>query len=67
VLVKLFNDRQVRVSPQLVDFLVARIERSLAQARAVVTALDARALALKRPLSRQLAAEILAEAIDNDP
>jgi chromosomal replication initiation ATPase DnaA len=55
------------VSPQLVDFLVARIERSLAQARAVVTALDARALALKRPLSRQLAAEILAEAIDNDP
>jgi chromosomal replication initiation ATPase DnaA len=67
VLVKLFNDRQVRVSPQLVDFLVSRIERSLAQARTVVTALDERALALKRPLSRQLAAEILAEAIDNDP
>jgi chromosomal replication initiation ATPase DnaA len=33
VLVKLFNDRQIRVSPQLIDFLLARIERSLAQAR----------------------------------
>ena len=66
VLVKLFSDRQIRVSPQLIDFLLARIERSLAQARAVVAALDARALALGRPVSRQLAAEILAEGIDKD-
>ncbi len=66
VLVKLFNDRQIRVSPQLIDFLLARIERSLAQARAVVAALDTRALALKRPVSRQLAAEILAEGIDKE-
>lgn len=66
VLVKLFADRQIRVSPQLVAFLVARMERSLAQAREVVAALDARALERKRPLSRQLAAEILAQGIDND-
>jgi chromosomal replication initiation ATPase DnaA len=66
VLVKLFNDRQIRVSPQLIDFLLARMERSLAQARAVVAALDSRALALRRPVSRQLAAEILAEGIDKD-
>jgi len=64
VLVKLFNDRQIRVAPPLIDFLLARMERSLAQARTVVAALDARALALKRPVSRQLAAEILAEGID---
>jgi len=66
VLVKLFSDRQIRVSPQLIDFLLARIERSLSQARAVVAALDARALALKRPISRQFAAEILAQGIDKD-
>lgn len=66
VLVKLFNDRQIQVSPQLIDFLLARIERSLAQARAVVAALDARALAAKRPVSRQLAAEILAEGLDKE-
>ncbi len=66
VLVKLFNDRQTRVSPQLIDFLLARIERSLAQARAVVAALDTRALAQKRPVSRQLAAEILSGGLDKD-
>jgi chromosomal replication initiation ATPase DnaA len=64
VLVKLFGDRQIRVSPQLIDFLLARMDRSLAQARALVAELDARALARKRPVSRQLAAEILAEGID---
>ena len=66
VLVKLFNDRQIRISPQLVDYLLARIERSLAQAQRVVAALDARALAQKRPVSRQLAAEILSQGIDKD-
>jgi chromosomal replication initiation ATPase DnaA len=65
VLVKLFNDRQIRVTPPLIDFLLSRIERSLDQARVVVAALDARALAQKRPVSRQLAAEILAGGLDN--
>mgnify|MGYP002620934484 FL=1 len=66
VLVKLFSDRQIRVTPQLIDFLLARMERSLAQARRMVAALDRRALALKRPVSRQLAAEILGEGLDKD-
>ncbi|WP_209425004.1 DnaA/Hda family protein [Pararhodobacter sp. SW119] len=66
VLVKLFSDRQIHVAPPLIGFLLNRMERSLAQARAVVAALDARALAQKRPVSRQLAAEILARGLDND-
>lgn len=61
VLVKLFNDRQIRIQPPLIDYLLPRMERSLAQARALVARLDRRALALGRPVTRALAQEILAE------
>jgi len=64
VLVKLFNDRQIRIQPALIDYLLPRMERSLAQARALVALLDQRALALGRPVTRALAQEILAEAAD---
>jgi len=64
VLVKLFNDRQIRVQPALIDYLLARMERSLAQAGALVARLDARAMALGRPVTRQLAQEILSEGLD---
>ena len=60
VLVKLFNDRQIRIPPSLIDYLLPRMERSLAQARALVSALDARALAQGRAVNRALAQEILA-------
>lgn len=59
VLVKLFADRQVVVPPALIPYLVARIHRSFATARSVVAMLDARALALGRPISLALAAELL--------
>ncbi|QUS36982.1 chromosomal replication initiator DnaA [Falsirhodobacter algicola] len=59
VLVKLFADRQITVAPSLVAFLVARMERDLGTARALVAALDARALAQQRPVTRQLATEVL--------
>ncbi|WP_284164363.1 DnaA/Hda family protein [Frigidibacter sp. SD6-1] len=59
VILKLFADRQLQVPPTLVPYLLARIDRSFAAARALVAALDARALALGRPISRALAAELL--------
>jgi chromosomal replication initiation ATPase DnaA len=59
VLVKLFADRQLAVDDRLIGFLVTRIERSFAAARAVVDKLDREALRLKRPVNRALAAEIL--------
>ncbi len=59
VLIKLFADRQISVSPALIPYLVARMDRSIAAARALVAALDTRALAAHRPVSRQLAAELL--------
>lgn len=65
VLVKLFADRQVQVDPPLIAYLLARMERSLAAARDLVDRLDRRALALKRPITARLAADILAEDLDN--
>jgi chromosomal replication initiation ATPase DnaA len=59
VLVKLFADRQLAVDESLVGYLVTRIERSFAAARAVVTALDEEAMRQQRPLTRALAAEVL--------
>ncbi len=59
VLVKLFADRQLSVPANLIPYLVARMPRSIGAARALVAALDARALAEARPVTRALAAEIL--------
>ncbi len=59
VLVKHFADRQLRVSPALIPWLVPRMERSLAAARDLAAALDARALAEGGPVTRTLAADLL--------
>lgn len=60
VLVKLFSDRQLAVAPNLIPYLVARMPRSIGAARALVAALDAAALAEGRPVTRALAAGLLA-------
>lgn len=59
VLVKLFADRQVAVPANLIPYLVGRMPRSVGAARALVAALDARALAAGRPITRALAGEVL--------
>ncbi|MCJ8138872.1 DnaA ATPase domain-containing protein [Falsirhodobacter halotolerans] len=59
VLVKLFADRQITVAPTLIAYLGQRMDRDLATARALVAALDARSLAEGRPITRQMAAELL--------
>lgn len=59
VLLKMFADRQLAVSPQVIAYLSRRMERSFAAARAVVAALDARALADRRPITTALTAEVL--------
>ena len=60
VIVKLFADRQLEVSPRVVSYLVLRIDRSFAAAQAVVARLDAAALAAGKKVSLDLAAEVLA-------
>ncbi len=59
VLVKLFADRQLAVGEGVVSYLVPRMERSLATARALVTRLDRAALSRGGAVTRQLAAELV--------
>ncbi|MFM2390956.1 MAG: hypothetical protein RLZZ437_2511 [Pseudomonadota bacterium] len=62
VLVKLFADRQITVPANLIGYLTIRMDRSLHAAGQLVAALDAAALALGRPITRALAAEVLDKA-----
>jgi len=57
IITKLFADRQIQVEPHVVQYLVRRIERSLATAMRVVQRLDRLAQARKMPITRALAAE----------
>lgn len=59
VITKLFADRQVEVDPAVVQFLIRRMERSLATANLLVTRLDRVALERKVAITRGLAAELL--------
>ena len=60
VLVKLFDDRQLYVEPQVIDYLSLRMERSMAAASRIVAEIDRLALATHRKVTRPLAAQVLA-------
>ncbi len=60
LLVKLFADRQLRVGEGVIAFLLGRMERSFAAARALVAALDAAALSSRRNITVPLAGAVLA-------
>lgn len=59
VLTKLFSDRQIFVSQDVVQFILPRIERSFATLRTLVADIDQKALAEKRPVTIPLVREIL--------
>ncbi len=59
VLAKLFDDRQLTPAPDVIDFLLRRIDRSFEAARRVVAQLDAAALSRKRALTRPFVREVL--------
>jgi chromosomal replication initiation ATPase DnaA len=59
VLDRFFRNSHIRPSPDLLEYLVRRIERSVPKAREIVTKLDEAAAADHRPVTRALAREIL--------
>ena len=65
VLIKLFSDRQLSPSPELITYVVRRIDRSFDAAQKLVVALDALSLGEQRPLSRRLAARLLEPPQEN--
>ncbi|WP_137388404.1 chromosomal replication initiator DnaA [Rhodoligotrophos defluvii] len=60
VLVKLFDDRQLRVGVDLLEYMITRMERSGAAARLLVERLDRASLERKAPVTRALIREIIA-------
>lgn len=66
VLVKLFHDRQITVPANLIDYLLPRMERSLAEAARLVSVLDQAALSEGRALTRTLAARVLDNSPENE-
>ena len=59
VLTKLFSDRQISPPPDLIPYLVIRMDRSFACARNLVEQLDHQSLAQRRKLNRALAKDLL--------
>ncbi len=62
IILKQLADRQLHAGPGVVQYLVSHMERSADAARRVVAALDHRALAEGRKISRSLATDVLADA-----
>jgi chromosomal replication initiation ATPase DnaA len=59
VLVKQFADRQIRVGVAVIDFLIARMDRSFAAARRLAEELDRLSLAERRSITVPLARDVL--------
>jgi chromosomal replication initiation ATPase DnaA len=61
ILVKLFNDRQLRVGQDVINYITLHMERSFEAARKVVEQADHVALTQKRAITVPLLREILAQ------
>jgi len=64
VMEALFRERHIRAAPDLYEFLLRRMERSVAAARAVVARLDQAGAEQGRPVNRLLARDLLEETAD---
>ncbi|MFT4077935.1 HdaA/DnaA family protein [Rhodomicrobium lacus] len=62
LLLKHFSDRGIEIAPDVIAYLVQRIERSMAAADAVASLLDKAALAERRRITRSFAAKVLKAA-----
>lgn len=65
ILAKHFSDRQLRVAPEVLSYLVARMERSYAAAARAATWLDTAAMQSARAITLPLARHYLAAAENN--
>ena len=59
--VKLFGDRQIRIDPKVIGYVVPRMERSPEEAAALVDLMDRLALAKGSAITRAIASEALSQ------
>ena len=60
MLIKQFEDRQLEVSPDLIEYILPRMERSFSGVVRLVERLDQLALSMGRRITRQFAGQVLA-------
>ncbi len=60
VLVKLFLDRQISVDESMISYIVLRMPRSLEAARAIVSAIDQRALVERAEITKPFIGRVMA-------
>lgn len=65
LLIKLFMDRQIMVSPEIISYLLNNMQRSFSYARKIVAEIDNTSLARKRAVSIPLVKEAMALLDDN--
>jgi len=61
LLVKHFADRQIEVAPDVISYLVARMERSMPAVERLVSAIDKLALSERRKVTRAFVAKVFKE------
>lgn len=66
VLVKHFSDRQLRIAPDLIPYLLPRMERSMRAAEELVATLDQLSLAEHRKVTKAFAAKALKTALADE-
>lgn len=59
IMAKQFVDRQIVVSSQVIEYAMARMERSFSFAKKLVEELDIEALSLKKPINKKLVNDVI--------
>lgn len=59
IIVKMFSDRQLAISEEVLNYILPRMERSFVAARNIVEKADSMALSKKRPISIPLMRDVL--------
>jgi chromosomal replication initiation ATPase DnaA len=65
VLIKLFQDRQINTTADVIQYILPRMERSFSSARDIVEAADRASLAGKKPVTVALMRKVLAAMQEN--
>ena len=61
LIIKLFADRQIKISPRIIPYMIARIERSFIAIQKAVESINSHALATKSQISLPLIREVLSQ------
>ena len=65
LLIKLFMDRQITVSPEVISYLLNNMQRSFSYAKKIVAEIDMISLSRKRAVSIPLVKDAIADLADN--